>query len=133
MKKYNSMNTTVLMTHGTDRNDTRMLLLHKRMDGSIEYIIGSYFNATRTGWDEYDYDWYWGHYFDDLVYAVDYWKRNILCISGPERFLCPDCSGAYLEHPVELEYADGTWTCPECGCSTAFPEEDLCIRVEYEE
>ena len=76
------------------------------------------------------YSWDWGHYFSDIVHAVDYWKREVLCVEDTDRFMCPDCSGIYQEHPVELVHDGGSWTCPECGCSTCAPEEDACIRIE---
>lgn len=41
---------------------------------------------------------------------------------------CPDCSGPYWEHPVNLYYDDGVYTCPECGCSTSAPDEDACYK-----
>ena len=41
---------------------------------------------------------------------------------------CPDCSGVYGEHPVNLYYKGGTYTCPKCGCSTTSPDDDLCYK-----
>ena len=38
------------------------------------------------------YSWDWGHYFDDVVHAVDYWKREVIG-EDTDRFMCPDCSG----------------------------------------
>ena len=38
------------------------------------------------------YSWHWGHYFDDVVHAVDYWKREVIG-EDTDRFMCPDCSG----------------------------------------
>ena len=139
--RYNSENTTILATQeftsefrGTN---TRMLLLHRCDSGRLEYVIGSYFQERLYqggfGYMRTDYSWDWGHYFNDVVAAVDYWKREVLgVLHEHERFMCHDCSGVYQEHPVELEYSDGTWTCPECGCSTCNPEEDCCIRMEYD-
>lgn len=142
MSNYNSTNTKVLATYQQDEKNKRMLLLHECDSGRLQYIVGSYFAEQavelgdtdfETGFAEVgvEYSWDWGHYFSSVVDAVDYWKRNVLCIEShePERFLCPACSGVYQEHPVELDYSDGSWTCPECGCSTSFPEEDACPRV----
>ena len=145
MSTYNSTNTKVLETLAQGKN-LRMLLFHECGDGRYEYVIGSYFQQDEVPDAEYDevdevwiqtsridYSWDWGHYFGDMVSAVDYWKREVLGIDchKPERFICPDCSGVYQEHPVELDYSGGWWKCPECGCSTCAPEEDLCIRIDY--
>lgn len=84
---YNSKNTTVLATHVAAGNNTRMLLLHKCESGRNEYVIGSYFTVEVVLGDPYDkcgpafvdrYSWDWGHYFSDVVSAVDYWKREVL-------------------------------------------------------
>ena len=49
----------------------------------------------------------------------------------PARFACPDCSKyPYDEDLVELEFSCGSWACPNCGCTTVSPAEDLCIRIE---
>lgn len=136
MKNYNSTNTIILALHESSNDNVEVLLLHTRVDGSNEYIVGSRFEQKlydgALGYEHMDYSWIWGHYFEDVVHTVDYWKRNVLGVDGPERFLCPDCSEMALEQTVELEYADGSWTCPKCGCTTRYPEEDICIRIEYE-
>ena len=45
-------------------------------------------------------------------------------------WICPDCSTdeyGYFVDPVYLiPNRFGGFTCPECGCSTSAPEEDLC-------
>lgn len=139
MSGYNSENTKVLATHEQAGGNTRMLLFHEFESGRTEYVIGSYFQQERKFKQNVPspmfYSWDWGHYFGDVVAAVDYWKREVLGIKPhePERFICPDCSGVYQEHPVELVYENGSWECPGCGCSTSFPEEDCCIRIEYKE
>lgn len=82
MSNYNSENTTILATHEQAGGNTRMLLLHKYESKRIEYVIGSYFHETRydssLGYERYDYEWDWGHYFGSIVDAVDYWKREVL-------------------------------------------------------
>jgi hypothetical protein len=90
MSNYNSLDTEVLATCEQAGGNTRMLLLHIRIDGSHEYIVGSYFK--RRPWpgetldpqqDEpciFEYEWDWGHYFDGpdaLFNAVDYWRENV--------------------------------------------------------
>ena len=83
---YNSENTTILATHDDGANK-RMLLLHRHESGRLEYVIGSYFHETRydgsLGYERWDYEWDWGHYFGDVVSAVDYWKREVLLIEEP--------------------------------------------------
>ena len=82
MGNYNSENTTILATHEQAGGNKRMLLLHRYESGRIEYVIGSYFHETRydgsLGYERYDYEWDWGHYFGSIVDAVDYWKREVL-------------------------------------------------------
>lgn len=81
MSNYTSWNTTVLATHMAAGNNEKMLLLYRRYDGSLEYIVGSYFTTSLnpdSDGGEYAYSWYWGHYFDDVVSAVDYWKNDVL-------------------------------------------------------
>lgn len=48
-----------------------------------------------------------------------------------EVWACADCADFYEPEagPI-LDYADGWWTCPKCGCNTCAPEEDLCYRVD---
>ena len=91
MSYYNSTNTTVMATHETKGDNTRMILLHERGDGSYEYIIGSYFKVEVELGDPYDkngpafidhYSWDWGHYFDDGMDAANYWNNEVL---GEER------------------------------------------------
>ena len=50
----------------------------------------------------------------------------------PARFACPYCSGYPYEYEdlSELEFSNGSWTCPNCGCSTSSPVDDACIRIE---
>ena len=77
---YNSKNTTVLDTCEKSGGNTRMLLLHVCESGRHEYVIGSYFTTTirmidSEGHTKADYEWDWGHYFSDVVSAVEYWKR----------------------------------------------------------
>jgi len=85
MGEYNSTNTKILATCEQAGGNTRMLLLHTYESGRDEYIIGSYFHETRydglLGYEHWDYEWDWGHYFNDVVSAVDYWKREVLGIS----------------------------------------------------
>lgn len=46
------------------------------------------------------------------------------------RWMCPDCSGIWQEHPVELETDNGEdYTCLVCGCSTSYPEDDACPEI----
>lgn len=42
---------------------------------------------------------------------------------------CPDCSGMYGNDFVVTNYHKGTWTCPECGCSTTSPVDDALIQM----
>ena len=42
---------------------------------------------------------------------------------------CPDCSGIWGEHPVLLNRDGDGFTCPECGCYTTAPDQDLCFTV----
>lgn len=77
MSGYNNTNTKVLAEHPQGRN-TRMLLLHTCNDGRLEYVIGSYFTEEWGEGNVVDYSWDWGHYFGDVVSAVDYWKQEVL-------------------------------------------------------
>lgn len=87
MSNYTSKNTKVLATYECAGNNTKMLLLHTYENGRMEYVIGSYFTIEVNIGDPYDkngpafvdsYSWGWGHYFGDVVSAVDYWKREVL-------------------------------------------------------
>lgn len=91
MSYYNSTNTEILATHTIENGshpNTRMLLFHKFSDGRAEFVIGSYFtqeeHVEQQGPFEVvtegivDYSWDWGHYFGELIDAVDYWKREVL-------------------------------------------------------
>lgn len=94
MSGYNNTNTTILATHMDAGGNKRMLLAHKCESGRIEYVIGSYFQEKQSGRrllfechgcgnlergeELVAYSWDWGHYFDNVVKAVDYWKREVL-------------------------------------------------------
>ena len=46
---------------------------------------------------------------------------------------CPDCSfdeNGYVTDYVKLDYRKGEWTCPECGCSTFSPTDDICLQMD---
>lgn len=79
---YSSENTTILATCDKAGGNRRMLLLHRCDSGRLEYVVGSYFHERRydgaLGYERYDYEWDWGHYFSNVVDAVDYWKREVL-------------------------------------------------------
>ena len=74
MKVYNSMNTHVLATHEQAGGNLRMLLVHFCEDGRVEYVVGSYFHSTWMECGVAEYEWDWGHYYFDVVRAVEYWK-----------------------------------------------------------
>lgn len=84
MSGYNSENTQVLETVEQAGGNLRMLLRHTHESGRVEYIVGSYFTTSfydgALGYERADYSWDWGHYFDDVVSAVDYWKAEVLGI-----------------------------------------------------
>ena len=75
---YNSENTDVLATHDQGGNK-RMLLCHRCESGRHEFVVGSYFHEKRhdgaLGYERWDYEWDWGHYFSDIISAVDYWRE----------------------------------------------------------
>lgn len=77
MGRYNSENTIVLETYMQAGNNKRMLLMHTMDNGDHEYIIGSYFHESRydgaLGYERWDYEWYWGHYFSNVIAAAKYW------------------------------------------------------------
>ena len=126
MSNYNSKNTKVLATYKQTAENTRMLLLHTFSDGRLEYIIGSYFEVETNLGDPYDkdspafvdnYSWDWGHYFNDIVDAVDYWKREVL--PNYDENTCPHCG---CEGELQLESTDDYDTdksywyrCDSCG------------------
>lgn len=88
MSNYNSTNTHILATHMQAGDNRRMLLFHICESGRYEFIVGSYFTEVpysiirfdgtppRNGL--YEYTWDWGHYFNDVVSAVDYWKNEVI-------------------------------------------------------
>lgn len=86
MSNYNSENTTILATCEQAGGNKRMLLLHECESGRLEYVIGSYFTEAfydgALGYERVDYSWDWGHYFGDVVDAVDYWNRMVLHSDG---------------------------------------------------
>jgi len=46
----------------------------KLLDGMVkEYVVCSYYDGTKKYGDQ----WCWGHYFNDLVLAVEYFKEAI--------------------------------------------------------
>jgi len=121
MSNYNSENTKVLETYD-DNGNLRMLLLHD-CGTRHEYVIGSYFTETRydgaLGYERWDYSWDWGHYFSDIVHAVDYWKREVLC-NGYDEGTCPHCgqqddwSDIQWDDPLNGEL-DAWARCPICN------------------
>ena len=81
MSNYNSENTHILATHMQAGGNRRMLLLHICENGRHEYVIGSYFHETRydgaLGYERWDYEWDWGHYFGQFEEAASYWLREV--------------------------------------------------------
>lgn len=96
MSFYNSEDSRVLERFD-DNGNMRMLLMHEKFDGGIEYVIGSYFTEKPAGRkplfecpncgdfargeEIVDYSWDWGHYFngdDGLLKAVEYWESEVL-------------------------------------------------------
>ena len=76
MGRYNSDNTHVLATKMQAGDNRRMLLLHICESGRHEFVIGSYFNEVRDPFNErWDYSWYWGHYFPEVMPAIEYWQQ----------------------------------------------------------
>ena len=108
MSNYTSENTHILATHVQKDGNKRMLLFHICESGRHEYVVGSYFQEHRydgaLGYERVDYEWDWGHYFSDLLDAVDYWKREVLGEEQPYR--CGKCG--------ETVYATDRY-CPVCG------------------
>lgn len=88
MSYYNSTNTHILATHKAAGGNTRMLLMHEceNPNRPYEFVIGSYFRQHycdgELGCEHWDYEWDWGHYFGDVVNAVNYWNNEVL---GEER------------------------------------------------
>lgn len=82
MGKYNNRNCYVLATEEQKFCNTRMLLFHICENGRHEYIVGSYFKRTLVdGSGEHEtieYSWDWGHYFADVVRAVEFWKNEVI-------------------------------------------------------
>lgn len=121
MSNYNSINTKILAEHEQSGGNTRMLLMHECRDGRIEYVIGSYFTKRwydgAMGYEHMDYSWDWGHYFYDVVEAVNYWKREVL--PNYDENTCPHCG---CEGELQLESTDDYDTdksywyrCGSCG------------------
>lgn len=67
--------------------------------------------------------------FPDINELVEWVKEQVSKL----RWCCPDCSDVYGECPTILEYDifSDTWTCPECGCTTSYPEDDMCWSLDY--
>lgn len=123
MSNYTSENTTVLKTH-QDGDNLRMLLLHDCGERH-EYIIGSYFKQTRydgaLGYERWDYSWDWGHYFQEIEAATEFWRREVLgqvahivvkqAPSGNIRNACSHCDVTVqnIGYFVPANY------CPSCG------------------
>ena len=117
MGRYNSNNTTILDERELDGN-TRMLLLHRHESGRLEYIVGSYFEKHWyegcLGYSHMDYSWQWGHYFDNIVSAAEFWKTevlnamNLLDFKNYERMTVEECWAKY------------TWGCEAKRGSTVY-------------
>lgn len=107
MSNYNSENTIVLATHVQAGNNTRMLLLHTCESGRLEYVVGSYFQQERydgaLGYEHVDYSWDWGHYFDDVVSAVNYWESEVLCKDSARRMVLDDAWKRFGDTPIDEE------------------------------
>ena len=56
-------------------------------------------------------------------------RRVVLPLPGGE-WCCPDCSDPWSGRLVPLDWCadDGGWCCPVCGCWTASPSDDGCLR-----
>jgi len=138
MSNYNSRNTKILATHEQAGGNKRMLLLHTCDSGRLEYVIGSYFTVVaklpdgevredgsihgvecafqdekefELFWEKAikDYSWDWGHYFGDVVDAVDYWKSEVLGYDD-DHMPCAEARGKWYGR-IELPPYDGDEDC----------------------
>lgn len=47
-----------------------------------------------------------------------------------QKWACPDCSDQFEGKYVMLtRTATNGWVCPQCGCSTSYPQEDACFDM----
>ena len=143
MSNYNSENTHILATHMEGGDNRRMLLMHICGNGRHEFVIGSYFHEKRysgaLGYERWDYEWDWGHYFSDIVDAVEYWSTEVLGNEGcanievmrPDKF---DGSVPMDKETVERmwrDFGDGACDCwgnlyePFCGWPRGTNREDV--------
>lgn len=79
---YNSENSTILTT---DENG-HMFLAKRTCDGRVEFVIGSNFKQHYYegfgGYARTDYEWVWGHYFFNIVEAVEFWKNEVMGVEN---------------------------------------------------
>lgn len=64
-------------------------------------------------------------------YAPEIKETFVFVPDSVMKWACPneECDGVYLDDPQILEYNNGWFTCPNCGCSTVAPIEDACISM----
>lgn len=93
--------------------------MYFKIDGTIDGYTAFYFENGL----QYEYDT-----FPDIDKLVEWVEEQVRKL----RWCCPDCSGEYQEYPVLLDYdpKSESWQCPMCGCSTSYPEEDLCFSLD---
>lgn len=120
MSNYNSTNTDILAMETQAGNNTRMLLAHHMDNGNMEYVIGSYFTTRHyvgsLEGDFYTYSWDWGHYFQSIFDAVDYWRSHVE--DAPD-YRCPECGSDnywYEEVTGDIHELYDHMKCQECGC-----------------
>lgn len=54
-------------------DERRSLVLWVRENGSYEFVVCSYYDATQPIGSQ----WSWGHYFNDIYEAVDYAREEM--------------------------------------------------------
>ena len=103
MGKFNSKNTRILATYKENDGTIKVLLFYEG-ERVREFIVGSNFRETRydgaLGYEQYDYEWTWGHYFTSIIAAADYWRHEV----------------AEYTPATEVDFDEHGWgVCPSCG------------------
>lgn len=105
-------------------------LTHSEYGEGTAYVIDRLSNTTPA-----QIKWYEDHgaivstrayrYAPEIVETFVFVPDSVMVWACPNE----ECDGVYLNDPQILEKHGDWWECPNCHCSTLYPDADACVPM----